>query len=109
PAERLDAEKARAERRSRLAFELVGILVPERKSARHGPLAWLRSAFEHKGVGRIKPDGAQEFHLDFGAPVAGSSHEGIASIAPSLSRSTSTLPIRRTRRSPVSSMSRRTP
>ena len=44
-----------------------------------------------------------------GPPVAGSSHDGAASARTSERRSASAFPMRRTSRSPLSSMSRRSP
>ena len=95
PAERVDAEKRAAKGRARLAFQLRHILVPEHESARHRPFAGLGGALEHERVGRIEPDGAQQFHV-FGPRVFGSSHDGAASSGMSFLRSTSTLPMRRT-------------
>ena len=68
PAERSDAEKSAAERRARLALRASRIGVGEHERARHRPLARLRRALEHEGVGRIEPDGAQELHRPFGPP-----------------------------------------
>src|SRR5947209_7721363 len=95
PAERLDAEECPAEGRSALAIELRHIVVPEHKCARDRPFAGLCGALEHKRVRGIKPDGAQQFH--FGPRVFGSSHEGTLDRSPSFLRSTSTVPMRRTR------------
>ena len=108
PAERLDAEKPAAERRARLALERVGIRVPERERARHRPFAGLGGPLEHERVGGIEPDGADQLHVR-GPPLFGSSQDGTPSADASAMRCASVLPARRTSRSPVSSMSRRTP
>src|SRR4029077_20828006 len=108
PSERLDPEKRTAKRRARLALQFRHVLVPENKRAGHCPLAGLTRAREHERIGRIEPDGADQFHAR-GPRVVGSSHEGAPSSAASFLRATSALPRRRSSRSPLSSMSRRRP
>ena len=73
PAERGDAEKARAERRARLAFERRRIVVGEHEGAGHRPFAGLRRLLEHERVGGVEPDGAEELHAGpyFGPRVVG--------------------------------------
>ena len=102
PAERVDAEKARAKRRARLAFQRRRIEVRERERPRDGPFAGLGGLLEHEGIGRIEPDGAQQLHVR-GPPVAGSSHDGTASAAARSCRSGSFWPRHRTSRSPLRS------
>src|SRR6516225_2824999 len=108
PAERRDAEEPRPELRARLALQRARIRVPEYERAAHRPLAWLSRTMKDKRVGRIEPDGAKELHAR-GPPSAGSNHAGRASLGNNASRSTSAFAARRISKSPLSSISRRSP
>src|SRR6185437_5216764 len=108
PAERADAEEAAAKRRARLAFELARIAAPEDEGARHGPFAGLGGRFENERVRRVEPDSAQELHVR-GPLLFGSNHDGSFSRGSKALRSTFADAMRRSSRSPLSSMSRRRP
>src|SRR5207253_5617203 len=107
-AERRDPEEAAAEGDTRLAFERYRIKVEENEAARHRAFARLGRPLEDERVGRIEPDGAQQFHAR-GPPVWGSSQEGTASAVSRRCSFTSSLPLRRTKRSPTLSMVRSLP
>ena len=109
PAERGRAEKTAAKRRARLAFESARIAPPKTEGARHRPFAgrgW-RRLLEYECIGGVELDGARRFHSR-GPRLAQISHAGLASSGSSFFRSTAALPMRRSVRSPFSSISRRT-
>ena len=109
PAERCDAEKPARNAARALPSQRRRIVVPEHEGAGHRPFAGLRRMLEHEGVGRIEPDGAQQFHSR-GPRVAGSSQDGVGERRHAASAARPRpCPMRRTSRSPLSSMSRRTP
>src|SRR3974377_2348016 len=108
PTERGDAEEPGAEGGARLASQCCQIAIPEHEGPRHRPLTRLGRLFENEGVGGIKPYGAQQPHAR-GPRRAGSYQAGAAKRGNNCLRSTLALPMRRTNRSPLSSMSRRSP
>ena len=108
PAERADAEKSAAERRCAPCLRAPPDRCPRTRKRRTPPIRRARPPLEHECIGRIEPDGAQQLH-ERGPLVSGSSQAGSASRGSSALRSTSILPMRRTSRSPLSSMSRRRP
>src|SRR5262249_24721330 len=108
PTERIDAEEAAAKGRARLADEPLRVDAKERESAGDCPFAGFGRLTEHEGVRRIEANGFDELHSR-GPPVSASSHAVSASLAINGRRSTSLFGARRTRRSPLASISRRTP
>src|SRR5690242_12738714 len=116
PTERRYSEEAGTKCGAHLAGQRGGIRAREHEAARHGPFTRLGGTLEHERVRRIEPDRPQELHVSLimrrqrrGPPEAGSSHDGLASAGISGRRSTASLVMRRTRRSPLWSISRRTP
>ena len=108
PAERLHAEEAAAEGGAWRSIERGRVGMAEHEGARDRPFARLSRTIEHECVGRIEADGAQELHRR-GPPLSGSSQDATVSAPTSARRSGWPPPVRRTRRSPLASMSRRMP
>ena len=112
PAERRHAEEAAAEGGARLAVERIADRRPQNMKApetAHSPGSAARSNTNvSDGSSRMV---RKSFTTAAGPPVAGSSHDGAASARQAASRRSAVepVPMRRTSRSPFSSMSRRTP
>ena len=106
-----DADPNQLDGKPRAAFfplQRRRIGIRKNEGAAHRPFARLGGALEHKCIRRIETDGAKKLHAR-GPFASGSYQDGSSSTGNSLRRSTSVLPIRRTSKSPFSSMSRRTP
>src|SRR6185437_6673212 len=105
PAPGLHSEEAAAERRTILAVQLRRIPIAKAERTRHRPIARLSRHVEHERIGRIERNGAQELHTR-SPPGFGSNQEGEAKASRRSRRTVLFVPIRRTRRSPLSSITR---
>ena len=109
PAERLDAEKPAAKRRARPCPRASpASVVPEHERARHRPFAGLGRALEHERVRGIEPDGAQQLHSARPAGFRDRARTAWRAPARASALDVGLAAVRRTSRSPFSSMSRRT-